>query len=283
MRLVLAATESLNAAACDRLIARLADERSTNAPDIVIDLQAATYIDPFGAACLSLIARQVVARGQRLTCILPGQTRAQRAAVQTGLIRALRPLADLRNLPADGHAQARSSSLPLTTIRSRADVQGLLAYLVSLAQTRLGFDTGDVLDATKVVSELSYNVIDHSGAEGIVVAQLGQDRHGTRFVALAVVDSGLGIRASLARRYPEAAAWPHAEAIQRALGGLSSRPSGGGAGLRSVDAVVRRYAGRLVIRSDSDRLSISADQRPRTLSGASFPGTQVGISFSQRV
>lgn len=283
MRLVLAANESLNATACDRLIAGLADERSANASEITIDLQAATYVDPFGAACFSLIARQVVERGQRLICVLPGQPGAQRAAVQTGLARALRPLAELRNLPADGLGQAKGSTLPLSAIRSRSDVQGLLSYLVGLAQSRLGFDTGDVLDATKVVSELSYNVVDHSGAEGLVVAQLGQDRHGKRFVALAVVDAGVGIRASLARRYPEAAAWRHGDAIERALGGLSSRPTGGGAGLRSVDAVVRRYAGRLIIRSGCDRLYVSADQRPYTHTGVLFPGTQVGISFSQRV
>ena len=190
MRLVLAASESLNAAACDRLIARLAEERASNATEVIIDLQAASYIDPYGAACLSLIARQVVAREQQLTCILPTDPRAQRSAVQTGLTRALRPLAELRNLPAEALTHASSSSLPLSPIRSRADVQGVLSYLVSLAQSRLGFDAGDVLDATKVVSELSYNVVDHSGTEGVVVAQLGKDRHGRRFVALAVVDGG---------------------------------------------------------------------------------------------
>ena len=81
-----------------------------------------------------------------------------------------------------------------------------------------------------------------------------------------MVDSGIGIRASLARRHPEATGWRDGEAIERALGGLSSRPSGGGAGLRSVDAVVRRYAGRLAIRSGEDRLYVSANQQPRTLS-----------------
>ena len=140
MRLVLAAGESLNAGACDRLIARLAEERASDATEVVIDLQAASYVDPYGAACLSLIARQVVARGQQLTVILPTQSQAQRSAVQTGLTRALRPLAELRNLPADALTRAKSSSLPLNPIRSRSDVQGVLSYLVSLAQSRLGFD-----------------------------------------------------------------------------------------------------------------------------------------------
>lgn len=282
MRLVLTGNESLNAATCDRLIARLAEERTAHATEVVVDLQAASYVDPYGAACFHLIARQVVGRGQHFVCILPTQSRGQRAAVQTGLVRSLRTVAELRNLPVDGLSQSSHSSLPLSSIRSRSDVQGVLSYLVSIAQGRLGFDTGDVLDATKVVSELSYNVVDHSGTEGLVVAQLGQDRHGRRFVALAVVDGGIGIRASLAKRHAEAAGWRDGEAIEQALGGLSSRPSGGGAGLRSVDAVVRRYTGRLVIRSGEGRLFISANQQPRTLPCAPFPGTQVGISFSQR-
>jgi anti-sigma regulatory factor (Ser/Thr protein kinase) len=264
------------------LIARLAEEKTAHAAEVVVDLQAASYVDPYGAACFYLIARQVMGRGQQLVCILPTQPRAQRAAVQTGLVRSLRTVAELRNLPVDGLGHSSYSSLPLCVIRSRSDVQGVLSYLVSMAQSRLGFDTGDVLDATKVVSELSYNVVDHSGAEGMVVAQLSQDRHGRRFVALAVADGGIGIRASLARRHAEAAGWRDGEAIERAFGGLSSRPTGGGAGLRSVDAVVRRYAGRLVIRSGEGRLFVSANQQPRTQPCASFPGTQVGISFSQR-
>jgi hypothetical protein len=64
-----------------------------------------------------------------------------------------------------------------------------------------------------------------------------------RLLHMVMADGGIGIRASLVKRYPEAATWRHGEAIERALGGLSSRPSGGGAGLRSVDAVVRRYTG----------------------------------------
>jgi anti-sigma regulatory factor (Ser/Thr protein kinase) len=198
-----------------------------------------------------------------------------------GLVRALRSLAELRNIPSDARTLATDSTLPLSVIRSRADVQSVLAYLVELARNRLGYDLGDVLDATKVVSELCYNVVDHSQTEGVAVAQIYQDRTGKRFVSLAVVDDGVGIRSSLAQRYPEAASWSHAKAVQQALDGLSSRPLGGGAGLRSVRAIVRRYQGRLAIRSGSDRLYLSAERQPRVLAGSSFPGTQVGISFSQ--
>jgi len=46
--------------------------------------------------------------------------------------------------------------------------------------------------------------------------------------------------------------------------------------------VVRRYGGRLTIRSGDQRLHVSAEHPPRSLDGAWFPGAQVGISFSQR-
>jgi anti-sigma regulatory factor (Ser/Thr protein kinase) len=188
----------------------------------------------------------------------------------------------LRNVPGHELRDQRNGVLPLSLIHSRSDVQTVLAYLVSLAQQRLGFDSGDVLDASKVVSELCYNVVDHSQTHGVAVARIGQDRQGRRYVSLAVADAGVGVRASLSSRYPEAAQWRHGDAIQRALGGLSSRASGGGAGLRSIYAVVRRYGGRLAIRSGDERLYVSAEHQPRALSGAWFPGTQVGISFSQR-
>lgn len=283
MRLVLGVGDGLNAAACDRLLVRLAGEQAANSGEITIDLQTAAFIDPYGAACLCLAARHLAGRRQHLTLVLPTSRRAQRMVVQTGLSSALRPWAELRNLPGrELHEEQGATVLPLSVVRSRSDVQTVLAYLVNLAQQRLGFDPGDVLDASKVVSELCYNVVDHSQADGLAVAQIYRDRQGRSYVALAVADPGIGIRASLAKRYPEAAHWHHGEAIQRALGGLSSRAAGGGAGLRSIDAVVRRYSGRLAIRSGDQRLAINAGRQPRILASASFPGTQVGISFSQR-
>ena len=282
MRLVLAQDDGLNASACDRLMARLASDQATNDAEITIDLQAAAFIDPYGAACLCLAVRQLAERERRLVVVLPSHRRAQAAVTQTGLTNVLRQWAEVRNLPGHELRDERSGALPISPIRSRSDVQAVLAYLINLAQQRLGFDQGDVLDASKVVSELCYNVVDHSQADGLAVAQISRDRQGQRYVSLAVADAGVGIRASLAARHPEAACWRHGEAIQRALGGLSSRTSGGGAGLRSIDAVIRRYGGRLAIRSGDERLYVSADRQPLTLSGAWFPGTQVGISFSQR-
>ena len=282
MRLILAEEEGLNAIACDRLLSRLTEAKARSSPEITVDLSNAAFVDPYGAACLALMARMVNARGQQLACVLPNSEATAQAMTRLGLVSALQSLADVRNLVAR-HGHKSDSTLPLSSIRTRSDVKDILDYLVDLAENRLSYEVGDVLDATKIVSELCYNVLDHSGAEGLAAARFSTDRQGRRYVALAVVDAGVGIRASLARRYPAAAHWRHGEAIERALSGLSSRQQGGGLGLRSVHVVVRRYGGRLAIRSGNERLYVSAKHQPRTLSGVSFPGTQVGISFSQRV
>ncbi|MFZ2487934.1 MAG: ATP-binding protein [Anaerolineae bacterium] len=282
MRLVLPAGDGLNATTCDRLLARLPDDHTPVTGEITVDLQAAEHVDPYGAASLCLLARHMAERQQPLVLVLPSSQRAQTAMNQMDLVHTLRPWAELRNLPIQTQRGDHRGALPLSPIRSRSEVQTVLGYLINLAQDRLSFDPGDVLDASKVVSELCYNVVDHSQVDGLAVAQLARDRQGKRYVALAVVDAGIGIRASLARRYPEAAQWRYGDAIQRALGGLSSRETGGGVGLRSITAVVRRYGGRLTIRSGAARVHFSADHQPRTLDAAWFPGTQVGISFSQR-
>ena len=282
MRLVLADQDGLQAISCDRLLARLMDERAANVPEITIDLRSAAFVDPYGAACLLLIARHLADRGQRLVCVLPSRERVQATAIGMGLVQMLRSLADVRNTLVASQHSDRESTLPLSPIRSRADVQQVLSYLVDQAKAGLGYELGDVLDATKVVSELCFNVVDHSRAEGLAVARIYRDRQGRRFVSLAVVDAGIGIRNSLAKRFPEAQGWRNGQAMERALGGLSSRPEGGGAGLRNIHAIVRRTQGRLTIRSGDERLHVAADRRPRTLTGVSFPGTQVGISFSQR-
>lgn len=281
MRLVLTSGEGLNAPSCDRLLAHLADLPAHDGGEVTVDLRSAAFVDPYGMAALVMVARQLQRRGNRLICVLPGGDRPRQTVVQLGLLVALRPVAELRNLPQESFPRY-PSSLPVTAIRSRSDVQTIVGQLVDLARDRLGYNTGDLLDTAKVVSELCNNVVDHSGVEGIVLAQLGSDRYGARYVALAVADDGIGIRGSLARRHGEVGQWRHAEAIQRALGGLSSRETGGGAGLRSVTAVVRRYQGRLTVRSGSDRVYVSAERTPKTHAGAFFPGTLVGISFSQR-
>lgn len=282
MRLVLAAEDGLNAVACDRLLARLEEKKALQAREITVDLRQAAFIEPYGAACLVLLARRLAGRRQRLVCVLPSAANAQQAVSQIRLVEWLEPLAEVRNLPRPGPRSQDETTLPLSVVRSRADVQGVLDYLVAQVRSRLDYGLSDLLDATKVVSELCHNVVDHSGAEGLATASIFRDRTGRRFISLAVVDAGVGIRASLAQRYPEAEHWRHAEAIQRALAGLSSRPDSGGLGLRSVQAIVRRYEGRLAIRSGNDRLYVSAKRQARTVSGVLFPGTQVGISFSQR-
>jgi anti-sigma regulatory factor (Ser/Thr protein kinase) len=282
MRLVLAAEDGLNAVACDRLLARLEERKALPAREITVDLRQAAFVEPYGAACLVLLARRLAGRRQRLVCVLPSAANAQQAVSQMRLGEWLEPLGEVRHLRRPGLRSQDETTLPLSVVRSRADVQGVLDYLVAQVRGRLDYGLSDLLDATKVVSELCHNVVDHSGAEGLATASIFRDRTGRRFISLAVVDAGVGIRASLAQRYPEAEHWRHAEAIQRALDGLSSRPDSGGLGLRSVQAIVRRYEGRLAIRSGNDRLYVSAKRQARTVSGVLFPGTQVGISFSQR-
>ncbi|MER2600212.1 MAG: ATP-binding protein [Caldilineales bacterium] len=280
MRLVLPEGDGINATTCDRLLKRLADPATASRAEITLDLQAAAFLDPYGAACLCLLAEQMAGRGQRLVVVVPSGAAVQNVALHLGLVSALRIYAEVRNLPRS--AGIGHGALPLQIIRSRNDVQTVLSYLLTQTEQRLGFAPGDVLDAGKVVSELCYNVVDHSQTHGWVTAQIKQNRQGQRFIALAVVDGGTGIRASLGSKYPAAAQWRHGEAISRALGGLSSRPVGGGAGLRSIEAVVRRSQGRLTIRSGDERLYFSADHQPNTSAGAFFAGTQVGISFSQK-
>jgi len=281
MRLVLANEDGLNAVVCDRLLARLMEPRSGQATELTIDLSKATFIDPYGAACLSLIARHISGRGQRLICVLPSSSRTQQTASDLGLIRQLQSLAEVRNRPIKA-ARSRENVLPLSLIRSRNDVNEVLNYLVSLSRSRLGFDTGDVLDAGKVVSELCYNVVDHSGAEGLAAARIGSDRKGRRFVALAVVDAGIGIRASLARRYPSGG-WRHGDAIERALGGRDqpaqrrrSRP----AQRPCCGPALQRPAGDPLRQRSA--LCIGPTGQPRTLSGALFPARRLEVSFSQR-
>jgi len=151
MRLVLATGEGLNAAACDRLMAGLLDERTIASAAITIDLQSAETIDPYGAACLTLIARQLVQRGQHLTCVMPATAGGRASVARTGLAQTLRELVELRNLSSDSALGRGAATLPLSAIRTRSDVQAVLAAAIGRVGVPQRFlsDNGAALNPTR--------------------------------------------------------------------------------------------------------------------------------------
>jgi signal transduction histidine kinase len=130
-----------------------------------------------------------------------------------------------------------------------------------------------------VVAEVCTNIFDHSGDSGVVAAQRYTRKQDKRkYVIIAVADIGIGIRASLAKRFRDATRWTHLQSIVNALQKeYSSRPERG-LGLFMVSKIVGKHDGSLHIRSGDARLYLR--HRARGIPVGDFPGTQLSISLS---
>lgn len=282
IRFALSSGDRFNSMAFDRLLNGIKQRAPEPQREIVIDLSSARFMDPYGMVCLIMLARSLQRDDHPLAFVLSSDSDALQFGQSMGFHDHLALYSSLRNTGRTRSAVPMGAhGLGLTPIQASTDVALVVGHFLELARAELGFSVGDLVDSAKMVSELSSNVKDHSQDQGLAAAHLYRDRQGRRYVSIGVADLGVGIRQSLSQRHAEARQWTHAQAVTQALEGLSSRASGGGLGLSSVRALVRRYQGRLSVRSGDAKLQLSADKQPQALHVAFFAGAQVGISFSQ--
>jgi hypothetical protein len=134
------------------------------------------------------------------------------------------------------------------------------------------------------LSEACQNIVEHAGTSGWVAVQSYNWRRklGRRVVVIAVADAGVGFRHSLeptqARRFGDR--WNDATALESALiqGVSRFRDPGRGQGLAGIRRYVKRWAGKLSVRSGSARITIVPpwdDDQPLVEGLPPFPGSQV--------
>jgi hypothetical protein len=173
---------------------------------------------------------------------------------------------------------ARSEDIHYIVNRVRERAQTILSQNLHYAQAAIdGF--------VVALSEVCQNIPEHSEDVGYVAIQkyfYGR-RLGKSLVKIAVMDLGVGFRASLAPKYAaHSAAWSDLQALQLAIFEGASRydDPGRGQGLSAVRRFVERWHGKLMIRSGSARVGLSPAwdrSAPRQAKLTHFPGTQVSI------
>jgi len=159
------------------------------------------------------------------------------------------------------------------------DIKNILSRLSVILQNQLNFKEKETAGLSTIISELCYNIKDHSEDEGYVAVQRYQRRtDGKRYVIIGVGDLGVGIKNSLNKRF-DVSTWSHLEAIIQALKKDFSAYPERGLGLYMVSKITKDYSGTLHIRSGDFRLYLR--HNPRGVETALFPGTQVSISLSE--
>jgi len=249
----------------------------------LIDLSTHTFVNPAGMTGVALAVRVLRERGWSPVVLFPTSDQAAGYLCYMGVDTVLKDMAECRNADGPKHAGSSDVLLELTKIEKSADVEGIRREIhdrvTAILRNQLKYKEKDVQAFAGVISELAQNIVDHSAGIGYVAAQTYRSAQG-RFVYLSVADSGIGLRNSLAERFPQAANWEDTEVIVNAMRPEFSRFANRGLGLTFVRKVCLDFKGTLQIRTGRTRLYLRA-AKVHPFTGDAFPGTQVAISFFQ--
>jgi hypothetical protein len=283
----------LDEAGWERMLARAAREKVSNLEGV--DLSDVRFVDPYGLlGLIALGSSSRFRRGQVWGLILPRDREVISFLERSGALSWFEKffvLAD--SSQAGARPSARVSAAPplieVAHVKEVADVHRAVARVKGrtdrLIIGGLGYNSLAADRFTVALAEICQNIIDHSEGEGFVMAQLmPPGRKGGRgMVRLAVVDSGIGVRRSLAGRYASRfpGSWDDRKAVRFAFQRHVSRfdEAGRGLGLKLVAEMIRGWGGRLLLRSGTAAFAISPPwgPRPRRSGLAPFPGTQINV------
>lgn len=176
----------------------------------------------------------------------------------------------------------RGSSLSLMEIHELAcspeqnsyDVASVWSATSKLLLGRVS--TKQLGSTSTLMSEIAQNVT-HSTSTGYALIQSYQIGKKHR-VHIGVVDTGIGIRASLSFKYPDL---PHPSDYIRLSfkSGVTSRSDGGGLGLCQVENIVSKDRGALTIRSGTAMVQLYKGKMYQWDELENIPGTQVYITM----
>lgn len=289
--MIVTAPTRLDEAGAEELLERVA--RFGGVPD-AINCAGVRFVDPYGVLVLLAIGLSApYRRGRAWGLVLPRDPAVNSWLERCGAHRQIERLFIVDEPAAAEDADRRDGGrdpvlLEVALVREGADVHRAVARIKARADlllvSRLGYSGLAADRFTVALAEICQNVVDHSGGPGLALAQCYLRSGGGPEIRLAVVDIGIGVRASLAPRYADRlpGSWDDRAAVRLAFrrGVTGSGDPDRGLGLAAVADMVRAWGGRLRLRSGTAACEIGA--QPGERSGlAPFPGTQASITLPQ--
>jgi anti-anti-sigma regulatory factor/anti-sigma regulatory factor (Ser/Thr protein kinase) len=285
---------SLDESTFERLLRQLNNPTRPAARQIIIDLEQVRFVDPYGMVGLLALARFLRQHSCEPVLLLPRSDEVMKYLDRMDFSRHAERLyaIDLTTLWPDGEYSRSTHSdvlLEITPIARSEDIHYIVERVRERAQTilsqNLHYEQAAIDGFVVALSEVCQNIPEHSEDVGYVAIQkyfYGR-RLGKNLVKIAVMDLGVGFRASLGPKYAtHSMGWSDLTALQLAIFEGASRHDdpGRGQGLSAVRRFVDRWHGKLMIRSGSARVGLSpAWDRSATRQSrlTPFPGTQVSI------
>lgn len=287
---MLVAAQQLGPMAVDDLLTDFLEVYQLGSQEAIeIDLKGLQFIDPYGLVALCLLGRYARTLADQVVYRLPQVYALRRYLGRVRFAEALAGIVELAGPPlvVDPEREKPDSEalLELTRIEKRMDVEGVLARISSRVEAilaeELRYGETEINQFKNVVAELCHNILDHSMNWGYVTAQRYLNpRLNRKYVVIGVGDLGIGIKKSLAERFP-AHQWTHGQAILNSLKKNISRDPDRGLGLYLVNRICNQYRGNLHLRSGDTRVYLRGYRRSEHIS-VLFPGTLVSIALYQR-
>ncbi|HET8656349.1 MAG TPA: ATP-binding protein [Longimicrobiaceae bacterium] len=300
MRRVLTVAPTLDDRAFDALVreAALVGAGAAAAPSagVIVDARHVRWADPFGMTSLLSLGQHLGATGGRPVLQLPEAPDVVSYLGRMGFLRHAERIFELHGAARSRRAAGASNVLlEITPIQSHEDVHGVIEQVRERAGTilteQLGYTGADAARFSMVLSEVCQNIIEHAEAGGWVGIQTYNwaRRLGRQVVMIAVTDLGVGFRGSLAREHAARFGdrWSDATALEAAFihGITRFRDPGRGQGIKQIRKSVRRWGGKVAIRSGTARIADIPewdDAPPMEQDLAPFPGSQILIAVPAR-
>jgi len=187
--------------------------------------------------------------------------------------------------------------LEITAVNSHQDVHEVVDRVnrraIDILMSQLNYPRAHAAQFSVVLSEVCQNIIEHADAGGFVATQTYTYKKrlgGRRVVVIAVMDLGIGFKASLTSAHATRFAdrWNDATALESAfMHGMSRfHDPGRGQGLQQIRKNVNKWGGRFSIRSGTARIADVPDWdegSPMDQNLPYFPGAQICIVLPERM
>jgi anti-sigma regulatory factor (Ser/Thr protein kinase) len=242
-----------------------------------LDMSRLLFLGPTSQAVLGAVFARAIARGHLAdgsVAILPRAPHVSRYLQRMDVFR------EILELPEDFERHEPQGFRPLCQYRSDEECYTVGYELVEAIREAcdLGEKDPAALAIHVCLGELAENVIFHASSPlgGFAIAQAWKRR---REVEVAIVDVGVGIRASLTQNPDYAHIAEDAMAIETALEPMvtSTPDRNTGLGLSLTRYLLRRNGGNLMVRSGRGAVYAGSQERSETTEIA-FPGTIVSLT-----
>lgn len=254
-----------------------------------IELQEASFIDPYGMVGLLEIGEIYKPKVNRRPLYLPESEEVLKYLERMDFFKiASRYFTFAPFKPQISEKYLRSSYsdvlLEITPIEKSDDIHFIVGKVKDRAHSiltrHLKYDERGINGFIVSLSEVCQNIIEHSETKGFVGIQKYHFQNlGKNVVKIAVMDTGIGFRKSLSKRFSLKS---DLHSIEEALIHGASRyaDKGRGHGLAAVRRFVKQWDGKISIRSGTAKLSIIPEWawgKQKEYNLTHFPGAQINI------